>query len=124
MADENYIVGTKDGKKLYGEEAKKYERQEKAKENLAKLEKENTFTNKAKDVAEDVVKGIGKIVPGYGSLPSIVNRELGESTKKRSRELEEAKKAVNMKKGGSVSSASKRADGCAIRGKTRAKYES
>jgi len=27
---------------------------------------------------------------------------------------------TNMKKGGSVSSASKRADGCAIRGKTRA----
>ena len=29
-------------------------------------------------------------------------------------------KAMGMKKGGSVSSASKRADGCAIRGKTRA----
>ena len=31
-----------------------------------------------------------------------------------------AKKAMGMKSGGSVSSASKRADGCAIRGKTRA----
>jgi len=28
--------------------------------------------------------------------------------------------SVGMKKGGSVSSASKRADGCAIRGKTKA----
>jgi hypothetical protein len=28
--------------------------------------------------------------------------------------------SINMKKGGSVSSASKRADGCAVRGKTRA----
>ena len=29
-------------------------------------------------------------------------------------------KALGMKKGGSISSASKRADGCAVRGKTRA----
>jgi hypothetical protein len=28
--------------------------------------------------------------------------------------------SINMKKGGSVGSASKRADGCAVRGKTRA----
>jgi hypothetical protein len=33
---------------------------------------------------------------------------------------EQAKTEMGMKKGGKVSSASKRADGCAIRGKTRA----
>ena len=33
---------------------------------------------------------------------------------------EKEKKPVSKAKGGSVSSASKRADGCAIRGKTRA----
>ena len=33
---------------------------------------------------------------------------------------EQAQSEVGMKKGGKVSSASKRADGCAIRGKTRA----
>ena len=33
---------------------------------------------------------------------------------------EQAKTELGMKKGGKVSSASKRADGCAIRGKTRA----
>lgn len=33
---------------------------------------------------------------------------------------EQAKIEMGMKKGGKVSSASKRADGCAIRGKTRA----
>jgi hypothetical protein len=33
---------------------------------------------------------------------------------------EQAQTEVGMKKGGKVSSASKRADGCAIRGKTRA----
>jgi hypothetical protein len=35
-------------------------------------------------------------------------------------ESESKTKPLNYKKGGSVSSASKRADGCAIRGKTRA----
>ena len=35
--------------------------------------------------------------------------------------LEGLKKAVGMKSGGKVSSASKRADGCAVRGKTRGK---
>jgi hypothetical protein len=34
--------------------------------------------------------------------------------------IEKLKGAVGMKAGGKVSSASKRADGCAIRGKTRA----
>jgi len=38
---------------------------------------------------------------------------------KRSKAATEAEKEVKMKKGGAVSSASKRADGCAIRGKTR-----
>jgi hypothetical protein len=35
-------------------------------------------------------------------------------------EIKKPKKATGMKKGGSVGSASKRADGCALRGKTRA----
>jgi len=35
--------------------------------------------------------------------------------------VEGLKKAVGMKSGGKVSSASKRADGCAIRGKTKGK---
>jgi hypothetical protein len=34
-------------------------------------------------------------------------------------EIKKPKKATGMKKGGSVSSASKRADGCAQRGKTK-----
>jgi hypothetical protein len=34
--------------------------------------------------------------------------------------LRRVKKAMGFKTGGNVSSASKRADGCAIRGKTRA----
>ena len=38
---------------------------------------------------------------------------------KRQQRMEQLKKAVGMKKGGKVSSASKRADGCAVKGKTR-----
>jgi hypothetical protein len=50
----------------------------------------------------------------------------GNLTKKTDRDMEERrtaleKEAKGMKKGGMVSSASKRADGCAIKGKTRGK---
>lgn len=49
----------------------------------------------------------------------------GNLTKKADRDMEERRTALEkdvkgMKSGGKVSSASKRADGCAIRGKTRA----
>jgi hypothetical protein len=49
----------------------------------------------------------------------------GNLTKKTDRDMEERRTALEkdvkgMKSGGKVSSASKRADGCAIRGKTRA----
>ena len=37
-------------------------------------------------------------------------------------ETKEGKKIVKKAKGGSVSSASKRADGCAVKGKTRGKF--
>ena len=41
-------------------------------------------------------------------------------TEKQNKEAAESLKRAGYKAGGSVSSASKRADGCAIRGKTRA----
>jgi hypothetical protein len=55
--------------------------------------------------------------------------EQNQVAKERMRKMDEknpestqakANKALGMKKGGMVSSASKRADGCAVRGKTRA----
>ena len=58
-----------------------------------------------KDVPEDN--------PGLPNLPEAVRNKMGY---KRS-----GGKISTMKKGGSVSSASKRADGCAQRGKTRGK---
>jgi hypothetical protein len=55
--------------------------------------------------------------------------EQNQAAKERMRKMDEknpestqakVNKALGMKKGGMVSSASKRADGCAVRGKTRA----
>ena len=55
-------------------------------------------------------------------------KEQNEESTERMRKMDEknpdssqakANKALGMKKGGSVSSASKRADGCAVKGKTR-----
>jgi hypothetical protein len=77
----------------------------------------------------DNLKGIG-----FGAaLPTERDRLLGMISGDKDKEQEEKMKqmqaqidaankgkAPGMKKGGKVSSASKRADGCAIRGKTRA----
>jgi regulator of extracellular matrix RemA (YlzA/DUF370 family) len=53
------------------------------------------------------------VSPDSSSQEAIVRKVLQEEEQKR-------QKMTGMKKGGKVSSASKRADGCAIRGKTRA----
>jgi hypothetical protein len=88
----------------------------------------------------DVAKTIagGAIIPGVSdSVNSFVDNVTGETGKAQDERIkaleaevaagkktrEQAQKeaqAPAMKKGGKVSSASKRADGCAIRGKTKA----
>jgi len=81
----------------------------------------------------DMVKQIGSLqaIPGVSdAINSFVDNTTGEKDekiKKLEAEVaagrktkEEAQTEASMKKGGKVSSASKRADGCAIRGKTRA----
>lgn len=104
----------RDGKTYYGkelEELRKKDRQEAARK---QLEKDESFIQRASDMASDIggllarSKGVGKNLP-----------EPGSATAARKRRIEEAKKELGMKKGGKVPSASKRADGCAIRGKTR-----
>jgi hypothetical protein len=80
----------------------------------------------------------GAVIPGVSdSVNSFVDNVTGETSKsqderikaleaevaagrKTKAQAEMEAKAPAMKKGGKVSSASKRADGCAIRGKTRA----
>jgi hypothetical protein len=64
--------------------------------------------------------GIKGMAQAQGITPMEIGRTMG---KKRSMNADRDKAYdtdVNLKKGGKVSSASKRADGCAIRGKTRA----
>jgi hypothetical protein len=70
---------------------------------------------------------------GLANPVEVINEALGGETREESKKRrEEAKQptpapvkkakggSVNYKAGGKVSSASKRADGCAVRGKTRA----
>jgi hypothetical protein len=109
-----FEMESRDGKTYYGkelEDLRKRERQEKARK---QLEKDESFGQKASDAISDIgsllmrSKGAGQNLPGPGS-----------ATEARKRRVEDAKKELGMKKGGKVSSASKRADGCAVRGKTR-----
>ena len=67
---------------------------------------------------------------GLANPAEMVNEALGGETREESKKRREAakqpkpepKKPVGMKKGGSVSSASKRADGCAVKGKTKGRF--
>ena len=89
---------------------------------------------------------LGSLSPAYGAISGegvfgklvdsgvggVLPQLLSEERKKEERDKEEARLAKGMKKGGKVkkmakggavkSSASKRADGCAQRGKTKGKF--
>lgn len=84
----------------------------------------------------NMVKQVGSLqaIPGVSdAINSFVDNTTGEKDekikkleaevaagRKTKEQAEMEAKGTGMKKGGKVSSASKRADGCAIRGKTRA----
>jgi len=88
---------------------------------------------KKRDIAEKVAIGAGTVAaaPIAAELGSRYGDQ-AEELRERGRDRQEAEKSqkqyeiqdkqegTGMKKGGKVSSASKRADGCAVRGKTRA----
>ena len=89
----------------------------------------------------NILKQIGsmQVIPGVSdSINSFVDNVTGETSKKQDEKIkaleaevaagkktqqqaEMEAKGTGMKKGGKVSSASKRADGCAIKGKTKGK---
>ena len=94
------------GKEL--EDARKQRSMEKAKKELAETD---TLGNKAKARLQDVGFGLSTIF-GFGSKPI----KPSDHEEKVERLKKEAK---GMKSGGKVSSASKRADGIAVKGKTR-----
>jgi hypothetical protein len=88
-----------------------------------------------KDIAKSGMLGAGaalvadnpKLLQGMGLIGNIAANKLEDREERKRREAEmtaagaaPAPGTPVMKKGGKVSSASKRADGCAIRGKTRA----
>ena len=109
-----FDIEMRDGKHYYGkelEDLRKKDRQETAKK---QLEKDESFKGKASAVLDDVASAVRK-------MQGISEPSLGSATDARKRRIEASKKELGMKKGGSVkaSSASKRADGIAQRGKTR-----
>jgi hypothetical protein len=74
--------------------------------------------------AYGMATGEGLFGQAVGALPMIAKDMRDDREEKKRLQAEAAAAGVpvqpGMKKGGKVSSASKRADGCAIRGKTRA----
>lgn len=79
-----------------------------------RLAKEYEEIEKPKNTVEAVRKNV---------MPSKLRKEADNTFKNLPEEVKEyeAYKDAGYKKGGKVSSASKRADGCAIKGKTRGK---
>ena len=88
-----------------------------------------------KDIAKSGMLGVGpalvadnpKLLQGMGLIGNLAYNKIEDREDKKRRDAEMAAGVqpqgaapMPMKKGGKVSSASKRADGCAIRGKTRA----
>jgi len=68
-------------------------------------------------------KGLtGKLIrSGFGGMiPQAIAKDAYSDEEEEEKRKRQAAGISSMKKGGKVSSASKRADGCAIRGKTRA----
>jgi hypothetical protein len=64
---------------------------------------------------------LGSLAHEGGKKQGEINRQNEEKKKQKQYEEQDKQEGRGMKKGGKVSSASKRADGCAQRGKTRGK---
>lgn len=104
---------TPEGDIVFGEELKTFKKQRNAASAKEELAKTDTLGNKAKAIGKDVMDTISMATFRKSHNPRSARVEHNDKVKS-------LKKEAGMKKGGSVSSASKRADGCAIRGKTRA----
>jgi hypothetical protein len=93
-------------------------------DSIARQENAEDLAAMDKYVTGPVKRGAKRLYENVMGTP-----EQNQAAKERMRKMDEknpdsaqakVNKALGMKKGGKVSSASKRADGCAIRGKTRA----
>jgi hypothetical protein len=104
----------------------------KAMDKLERIQMERDFSNEMRDAAAKR-KAEELNNPKKGVLQTLKEKVMGteeqnQAAKERMRKMDEkdpdsaqakVNKALGMKKGGMVSSASKRADGCAVRGKTK-----
>jgi hypothetical protein len=79
----------------------------------------NAKEGKYKDAAIDAVKGLGTTAKMYVS--SLPKAAMHAAKNRLAYGPKEDKEPVKKAKGGKISSASSRADGCAIKGKTRGK---
>jgi hypothetical protein len=92
---------------------------------------EGWFDMAFKDIAKSGVLGLGpalvadnpKLLQGMGLVGNLAYNKIEDREDKKRRDAEAAAMGApvqpGMKKGGSVKSASARADGCAIKGKTK-----
>jgi hypothetical protein len=104
----------------------------KAMDKLEKIQMERDFSNEMRDAAAKR-KAEEENNPKKGVLQTLKDKVMGteeqnQAAKERMRKMDErdpdstqskVNKVLGMKSGGKVSSASKRADGCAIKGKTK-----
>ena len=66
-------------------------------------------------------RDLGMLEDDMGSIED-TRGQLRPKTERQKKAAKDIKSAMGMKKGGSVSSASKRADGCATKGKTKGRF--
>lgn len=102
-----------DGELVYGKELEDIRKQRRIADAKDELVKTDTLGNKAKAIGSDVMDTLAAATFRKPYNPRSARVEHNDKVKR-------LKEEVGMKKGGKVKSASQRADGCAIRGKTRA----
>ena len=111
------------GKRMSGDEHRTMQRRQADEKAVAEAEEASKFSSKAKAAASDVLSGIGSVLHSKAVKPTSEfyrlreTEHLGDEAKKRLDSGKKKGRVIKMAKGGSASS---RADGCAIRGKTRA----
>jgi hypothetical protein len=115
-------IGLREGSPDYIKAIETLRRTQKPRQSLpadtAQTESENQAMRKIKDTAMDAGKRLMGLTPQGRLTKSVVN--MARRSPRDTEVGSSFEQEMGMKKGGKVSSASKRADGCAIRGKTRA----
>lgn len=107
---------TPEGDIVFGKELTDLHKQQRMNAAKKELAETDTLGNKAKARLQDVGSGLSTILK-FGSKSKGINPSDHEEKVERLK-----KEAKGLKAGGKVSSASKRADGCCAKGKTKGRY--